>query len=116
MLEGSVPTSNLMRQLFFAHRVLQMALDSELVARNVPAIKASSKVAKVKKEVKILEADEVSLVLDKLKGHFKLPRVSLHALRHTMHFCSLPRATMSDQQAHGPREAHGDPQYLWPSV
>jgi len=105
-----------MRQLF-AHRVLQMALDSELVACNVPAIKASSKAAKVKeKEVKILESDEISLVLDKLDGHLKLPRVSLHALRQTMHFCSLPRATMSDQQAHGPREAHGDPQYLWPSV
>jgi integrase len=52
------------------HRALQMALDSELVARNVAAVKKPSKVAKVKEEeVPILKADEISLVLDKLQGH-----------------------------------------------
>src|SRR5262249_60082515 len=51
------------------HRMLRMALDSELVARNVAAVKKPSKVAKVKeKEVEILKADEISLVLDKLQG------------------------------------------------
>src|SRR5215813_14252458 len=52
------------------HRVLEMALDSELVARNVAAVKSPSKVAKVKEEeVKILKADEISSVMDKLQGH-----------------------------------------------
>src|SRR5215813_8048560 len=52
------------------HRVLEMALDSELVARNVAAVKSPSKVAKVKEEeVKILKADEISSVMDKLPGH-----------------------------------------------
>ena len=52
------------------HRMLRMALDSELVARNVAAVKSPSKVAKVKEEeVEILKADEISSVMDKLQGH-----------------------------------------------
>src|SRR5215813_3632235 len=52
------------------HRMLRMALDSELVARNVATVKSPSKVAKVKEEeVEILKADEISSVMDKLPGH-----------------------------------------------
>src|SRR5262249_33710452 len=42
------------------HRLLQMALDSELVARNVAAAKKPSKVAKIKEvEIEILNADGI---------------------------------------------------------
>ena len=57
------------------HRSLEIALARELVARNVASVIQAPKVADI--EVKALKADQVTLVLEALKGHWLEPIVVL---------------------------------------